>query len=483
MADISSDVERRENRLWQAQVSMLRIRQKASRGRQTCPGHASSGEAGIAIGDVAPSAGRKLVVTDMPSASCTTWAMPVAAAPWRFMSTIPNIGVARVGGASTPTWTTWPCPSAITPIASNRERCVWSWRTACPIVWPVGTCGETTGSSCPSPQFRTGSRGRGKKGTHGIEGQYLEEALKTFSGYLAADEVYDGPFCILSIVDNRTFQRLAYRVLEEDPTQEDIREFFGSFRARLEARGLKVLGITTDGSPLYPVVIRDVFPEARHQVCQFHVLKEITKAVLHAVAKVRKELKARQPALPRGRPSKAQQARARKAKRIQQRIADLFDHRHLFVRRHLTPAQRRKLQRITRGLAHLRTLRQIMDEVYRLFDRRCSSETALSKLARLRRRVRRFKRVGRTLSRLFTPNLEKALAFLDDRLLPATSNAVERGNRRFRKAQRSVYSVRTAQHIRQRIALDMQRDQQAPRRSATIQTLHHARTQPGWPHQ
>ena len=300
--------------------------------------------------------------------------------------------------------------------------------------------------------------------------------MKTFSGYLAADEVYDGPFCVLSIVDNRTFQRLAYRVLEHDPRQEDIQAFFGEFKAQLDARGLKVLGITTDGSPLYPVVIKGLFPGAKHQVCEFHVLQEITKAVLHAVAKVRKELKAKQPVLPRGRPSKARQAQARKAKRIQQRIGDLFDHRHLFVQHHLTPAEKKTLQQITRGLPHLRTLRQIMDEVYRLFDRRCRTETALAKLARLRRRVRRFKRVGRTLSKLFTPNLEKALVFLDDRLLPATSNAVERSNRRYRKAQRSVYSVRTAEHIRQRIALDMQRDQRAPDRCLTTQTLHLSRT-------
>jgi transposase-like protein len=276
-------------------------------------------------------------------------------------------------------------------------------------------------------------------------------------------------------VDNRTFQRLAYRVLKQDPTQEDIRAFFADFKSQLDARGLKVLGITTDGSPLYPTVVREVFPGARHQVCQFHVLKEITRAVLHAVAKVRKELAAQRPALPRGRPTKAQQAQARKAKRIQQRVADLFDHRHLFVQRHLTPAQKKTLRRITRGLAHLRTLRQIMDEVYRLFDRRCRTETALEKLAQLRRRVRRFRRVGRTLSKLFTPNLEKALVFLDDSLLPATSNAVERGNRRYRKAQRSVYSVRTAEHVRQRLALDLERDQRAPDRFTTLQTLHLAR--------
>lgn len=347
---------------------------------------------------------------------------------------------------------------------------------ACRTARRVGTCGGTTGSSCPLPRSRTGSRARGKKSCAGIEGEYLDRALKNFSGYLAADEVYDGPFCVLSIVDNRRFGRLAYRVLEHHPTQEDIRAFFSQFKACLDARGLKIHGITTDGSPLYPAVIRDVFPGVRHQVCQFHVLQEITGAILHAVAKVRKQLKAGQPALPRGRPSKARQAQTRKAQRVQRRIRDLFECRHLFVQHHLSAAEEKTLQRITRGLPHLRTLRRIMDEVYRLFDRRCRSETALAKLAKLRSRVRRFQGVGGALSKLFTPNLEKALTFLDDRLLPATSNAVERANRRYRKAQRSVYSVRTAEHIRQRIALDMHRDQRTPDRHITTQLLHRSRS-------
>ena len=33
--------------------------------------------------------------------------------------------------------------------------------------------------------------------------------------------MYDGPCSILSIVDNRTFKRLAYKVLDHDPTRRD----------------------------------------------------------------------------------------------------------------------------------------------------------------------------------------------------------------------------------------------------------------------
>ena len=114
--------------------------------------------------------------------------------------------------------------------------------------------------------------------------------------------MYDGPFCILSIVDNRTFKRLIYQVLDHDPTRKDVEAFFGRFQAALEARGLTLKGITTDGSALYPEPIATVFGDVPHQVCTFHVLKEVTKAVLGAVAKVRKHLAADAPQLTRGRP-------------------------------------------------------------------------------------------------------------------------------------------------------------------------------------
>ena len=326
------------------------------------------------------------------------------------------------------------------------------------------------------PPSRTGWRRRGKKGEARIDADYLDWALDDFSGYIAADELYDGPYCVLSIVDNRTFKRVAYEVLDHDPSQDDIRAFFSRFRKALDQRGLVLQGITTDGSPLYPGPICEVFGNVAHQVCQFHVLKELVKAILHALARVRKELATRKTRLPKGRPvtKKARRA-ARRNQRLQQKVADLFEHKTLFVAHTLTPAQRKTLTQITRGLPHLRALRQIMEETYRLFDRRCRMDTALTKLARLRRRVRRFQSVGKTLDKLFSPNLEKALTFLDDELLPATSNAVERGNRRHRKMQKTVYRVRTQAHIKARIALDMLRDAQALERSQTTRSLHHAR--------
>jgi hypothetical protein len=326
------------------------------------------------------------------------------------------------------------------------------------------------------PRSRTGSRPGGKKAAQRSDTDYLDWALSDFSGFIAADELYDGPFCILSIVDNRTFKRLAYQVLSHDPTHKDIEAFFGRFRTALDTRGLSVQGITTDGSSLYPEPIATVFGAVPHQVCTFHLLRDLITEVLSAVAQVRKSLTAGTPKLGRGRPStKAAKQAARRKKRIERKVGDLYEHRHLFVRRHLTPAQRATLGRITRGLPQLRTLRGLMEEVYRLFDRRCRTATALAKLATLRARLRRFSRRRAVLKKLILPGLEKALVFLDEKLMGATSNAVERGNRRYRKMQKSVYRVRTQRAIERRLALDLLRERQAQSRAKTTKTLHKAR--------
>jgi hypothetical protein len=340
---------------------------------------------------------------------------------------------------------------------------------------PVGNSGAITGSLSPSPPSRIGWRQGGKKASERWGSDYLAWALTDFSGYLAADELYDGPFCVLSIVDNRTFKRLFFQVLDHDATQDDVIAFFGRFQIALLARHLTVRGITTDGSPLYPVAIQTVWGDVPHQLCEFHILKDLNQATLRAVAQVRKRLAAQQPKLGRGRPSGVKRQLAQKRQRLQQKIADLFEHRYLFVQHHLTEGERATLQRITRGLPHLRALRDITDEIYRLFDRRCRTDTALSKLAHLRQRVQRFTQLSQILKGLFSVNVEKALTFLDDRLLGATSNAVERGNRRYRKMQKTVYRVRTYAHIVARMALDLFREAALQPRTAVLNLLHSVR--------
>ena len=141
------------------------------------------------------------------------------------------------------------------------------------------------------------------------------------------DELYEGPYCVLSAVDNRQYKRVMYAVLDHDPIHDDIEAFLGRLKTALDDRHLTLQGITTDGSPLYPEPIRKVFGDVPHQLCPFHVIKDLTKGVLKAVATERERLAQSKPKLKRGRPSskdKAARRMARKSKVIQQKIGDVF---------------------------------------------------------------------------------------------------------------------------------------------------------------
>src|SRR5262249_39836092 len=166
---------------------------------------------------------------------------------------------------------------------------------ACPTVPPAGTSGATTVSLSLLPRSRTGSRLGEKKAQARMDTDFLDWALADFSGYVAADELYDGPFCILSAVDNRRYKRILYDVLDHDPTHDDIRTSLRRLQPSLQARNLALLGVTTDGSALYPEPLREVFGKVRHQICQFHIVAEVVKAVVGAVASARKGLAAQQP--------------------------------------------------------------------------------------------------------------------------------------------------------------------------------------------
>src|SRR3954463_10451363 len=143
---------------------------------------------------------------------------------------------------------------------------------ACPPAQRVGTCGATIASLCPLRPCRTGSRLGGKKAQARMDTDFLDWALADFSGYVAADELYDGPFCILSAVDNRRDKRLLYDVLDHDPTHEDIRAFLRRLHMALSARDLTLFGVTTDGSALSPTPLVEVFGDVPHQICTCHIV-------------------------------------------------------------------------------------------------------------------------------------------------------------------------------------------------------------------
>jgi hypothetical protein len=304
----------------------------------------------------------------------------------------------------------------------------------------------------------------------------LDWALADFAGSVAAAARYDGPCCMLSAVEKRGDKRLLSAVLDHAPDHEDIRAFRGRLHAALTARDVMLVGLTTAGAALSPQPLAEVCRGVPHHLGAFPVIAEVVQAVSGAVASARQSLTATQPTLPQGRPTtQTAKAAARQKQRLAQQRVALYPHRPLCVPHPRSPSARKRLGRSTRGLPQLRTLRELMAQVYALFDRRCRTQTALHTLDHLRRRLLRFTQGGEPLKKIFSPTLEKALTLLDDKRLPSTSHAVERGNRRYRKRHKQVYRVRTQAQIRARLALDMWREAQGEGRHHTLHTLHEAR--------
>jgi hypothetical protein len=311
-----------------------------------------------------------------------------------------------------------------------------------------------------------------------MDGSYLDQALESFSGYVAVDELYDGPWAVLSIVDNHTFRRLRCRVTPKRVTQPDIVDLLLDFQQVLEKRGLEVAGITTDGSNLYPQAIGQVFGAVPHQVCRFHAVGDVADVAREVVVAIYKQQMARLPKLKSGRPRRGTEHwRAQEVHQQREHLLEVYRHRYDVVAHHLEEEQRKELESLMAPYPQIGLVRDLMQQVYGLYE--CSSTSqALAKLAAIQVQAGQLpesKSTAALISALKGPCLSKSLVFLDHPLLPSTSNAVERANRRHRKMQKSVYRVRSQERLKQRIALDLLREQQDLGREECLLALHESR--------
>ena len=296
------------------------------------------------------------------------------------------------------------------------------------------------------------------------------------AGSGAAEARSDGPCGLRSAVAHRCDKRRRSDVGDHEPPHEDIWAVLGRRTTALDARDVTLGGVTPAGASRSPEPRAEVCDEVPQHVGEVPVVKEVVKAVCRAVASVRERRAAPQPTGPTGRPStQAAQAAARKQKRLAPQGAAVDHHRHLCVPHPLSRSDRTRWGRITRGLPPWRTRRERLAQVDAVGARRCRTQTALATLATRRHRLQRFQPWGETRKTRCAPTLENALTVLDDTLLPSTSHAVERGNRRSRTRPKHVYRVRTQAPIEARLALDMWREAQGEGRHHTLRTFHEAR--------
>jgi hypothetical protein len=112
-----------------------------------------------------------------------------------------------------------------------------------------------------------------------MDTDFLDWALADFSGSVAADALYEGPFCILSAVDKRRDKRILSDVLDHAPTHDDLRAFLRRVHTALAGRDLTLFGVTTDGSSLSPTPLVEGFGDVPHHLCPFPIVAEGNHAV------------------------------------------------------------------------------------------------------------------------------------------------------------------------------------------------------------
>jgi hypothetical protein len=277
--------------------------------------------------------------------------------------------------------------------------------------------------------------------------EHRRMVLEQFSGTLCVDELHLGRFALLLATDPIRDLPVAFALVGAND-HDHMRRFLRN----LKNWGLVPRTVITDGSNLYPAVLEELWPDADHQLCAFHILKEINKLILDAVRRLRTGMARRGRAgrkKKRGRKgAKRRAAAARRGLTLKERSAFVFKHRHLIVKRRekLDESDRDELARMLSYLPELATLRHFADRIYWLFGAAKDYHQASCRRAA----------IVRDATFLAVPELVKALEQVSDEKFPRimaylrgpvgrrvrTNNHVERTNRMVRLLEKVRYKWR-----------------------------------------
>src|SRR3954452_10706318 len=276
---------------------------------------------------------------------------------------------------------------------------------------------------------------------------HRREVLEHFSGTLCVDELHLGRFTLLRATDPLSDLPVAFaRVGAND--QDHMRRFLGN----LKTWGLDPKVVVTDGSNLYPGVLGELWSDADHQLCVFHVIKDINKLILDAVRRMRSAMSRRGKAgrkKKRGRKgAKAKAAVARRGLTVKEKAHFVFKHRYLIVKRRekLTESEQADLTQMLEYLPELATLRRFADRPYWLFDTPKDYHQASCRRSVVTREpaFQAVPELVKALEQLNEEKFPKLMAYLNNPVSRRvrTNNHVERTNRLFRFLEKVRYKWR-----------------------------------------
>jgi transposase-like protein len=290
--------------------------------------------------------------------------------------------------------------------------------------------------------------------------EHRRKVLELFSGTLCIDELHLGRFTLLLATDPLADLPVAFALVDKND-QDHMRRYLKN----LKNWGMSPKVVVTDGSNLYPAVLGELWPDADHQLCVFHVIKDINKLVLDAVRRLRTAMSRRGKAgrkKKRGRKgAKSKAAAARRGLTVKEKAHFVFKRRHLIVKRreNLTAAERDDLTRMQEHLPELATLRRFADRIYWLFDTPKDLHQAGCRRAAIVRDAA-FQAVPELVKAMEQVDAEKCaklMAYLKNPLSRRvrTNNHVERTNRMFRFLEKVRYKWRRRKTLVRFVALTL----------------------------
>jgi hypothetical protein len=283
--------------------------------------------------------------------------------------------------------------------------------------------------------------------------------ISQFSGVLCVDEVHDSGRTILFATDPLNNFTVSFKLVEKnDQTHMD------AFLQMLKDRGLRVQVAITDGSPLYKDSLQSHWKGLEHQLCIFHVIKEVNKLILNGVRAIKNQIKRqghKGRKKRRGRPSqKAQQQRQRRRGMSKKEQATfIWEHQYLIVRKadELSEQDRDDLALLFTIAPELALFRRFNQQFYRLFEPGITKQCARYRRTRMvntaEYQANSF--LARALKKIPKDKFEKMIVFLGWENVDRTSNHVERNNRVFRMLQKTRYKRRKVHTIEKAIELEL----------------------------
>jgi transposase len=259
------------------------------------------------------------------------------------------------------------------------------------------------------------------------EAEYTQWVQARFSGVVGLDEVHlrdeHGKKQYLVVAVDPINDRTILFDLVDSRDSDAIKGFL----EQLKGMGIDPLVVVTDMWKAYHSALLDVFPEAEHQLCVFHVIQAMMKHTNKAILTYRR-------ALPK-------ETKAQKAVR-----KELWDGRYLLLKAQhkLSDPQRQHLEELLD--AHQDTVipraYRCKEAILALFRESEDKEEARARRDAILEQFAGVPELKKVLNVIRGDDFEQMIVYLDYENLDKTNNDTERENRVFQKGEKVRYRAR-----------------------------------------